>query len=278
MIWQLGYSASDPDVQSGLLLLYGPAAGGQNLARFRNARFDELYREMQALPDGPERLALLREAQKIVTAYAPHEVQRAPRPHRPRPALAQRLPPAAVRQPVLAVRRRRPGAPAEGALSACAGAPGSGRRRPGSRCRPRRPCLRRRAPRPPTPCAWRFETAETGFDPLAIGDENSNRVVACIFESPLCYDHVARPVKLRPLTATALPEIGDDFRSFTFRIRPGIFFADDPAFKGRPRELVAQDYVYSLKRFYDPRNNSENLYVFENAGILGPARAARARR
>jgi ABC-type transport system substrate-binding protein len=113
-----------------------------------------------------------------------------------------------------------------------------------------------------------LETAETGFDPLAIGDENSNRVAACIFESPLCYDHVARPVKLRPLTATALPEIGDDFRSFTFRIRPGIFFADDAVFKGQPRELVAQDYVYSLKRYYDPRNNSENLYVFENAGIL----------
>ncbi|HOY35731.1 MAG TPA: ABC transporter substrate-binding protein [Piscinibacter sp.] len=122
-----------------------------------------------------------------------------------------------------------------------------------------------------------LETAETGFDPLAIGDENSNRVAACIFESPLCYDHVARPVKLRPLTAAALPEIGDDFRSFTFRIRPGIFFADDPAFKGRPRELVAQDYVYSLKRYYDPRNNSENLYVFENAGILDlPALRERA--
>ncbi|MBK7533298.1 ABC transporter substrate-binding protein [Piscinibacter sp.] len=122
-----------------------------------------------------------------------------------------------------------------------------------------------------------LETAETGFDPLAIGDENSNRVAACIFESPLCYDHVARPVKLRPLTAAALPEIGDDFRSFTFCIRPGIFFADDPAFKGRPRELVAQDYVYSLKRYYDPRNNSENLYVFENAGILDlPALRERA--
>jgi ABC-type transport system substrate-binding protein len=122
-----------------------------------------------------------------------------------------------------------------------------------------------------------IETAETGFDPLAIGDENSNRIAACIFESPLCYDHVARPVKLRPLTAVALPEIGDDFRSFTFRIRPGIFFADDPAFKGRPRELVAQDYVYSVKRYYDPRNNSENLYVFENAGILDlPALRERA--
>ncbi|MFT3663773.1 ABC transporter substrate-binding protein [Piscinibacter sp.] len=114
-----------------------------------------------------------------------------------------------------------------------------------------------------------FRVAETGFDPLAIGDENSNRVAACIFESPLTYDHLARPVRMVPLTAAALPEAADDFRSFTFRIRPGIFFADDPAFKGRPRELVAADYVYAVKRYYDPRNNSELLYLWENAGLLG---------
>ncbi|MGE4050049.1 MAG: ABC transporter substrate-binding protein [Piscinibacter sp.] len=114
-----------------------------------------------------------------------------------------------------------------------------------------------------------FRVAETGFDPVAIGDENSNRVAACIFESPLTYDHLARPVTLRPLTAEALPLVEDDFRSFTFRIRPGIFFADDPAFEGRPRELVAQDYVYTIKRYYDPRINSELLYLWENAGLIG---------
>ncbi|HUG25587.1 ABC transporter substrate-binding protein, partial [Piscinibacter sp.] len=48
-----------------------------------------------------------------------------------------------------------------------------------------------------------------------------------------------------------------------------IFFADDPAFGGKPRELVAQDYVYSIKRYYDPRLNSEHLYVFQNAKVLG---------
>ena len=31
---------------------------------------------------------------------------------------------------------------------------------------------------------------------------------------------------------------------WTIRIKPGIYFADDPAFKGRKRELVAADYVY----------------------------------
>jgi ABC-type transport system substrate-binding protein len=114
-----------------------------------------------------------------------------------------------------------------------------------------------------------FNVAETGFDPPQISDFNSYLVAASIFEAPLTYDHVARPVRLMPLTSVALPEISADATRFTFRIRPGIYFADDPAFGGRPRELVAQDYVYSIKRFYDPKLNAENVYIFENAKLLG---------
>ena len=80
---------------------------------------------------------------------------------------------------------------------------------------------------------------------------------------------MARPVTLRPNTAAAMPEVSADFRSFTFRIKPGIHFDDDPAFKGNKRELTAADYVYSIKRHYDPRWKSGNLYILENAKILG---------
>ncbi len=78
-----------------------------------------------------------------------------------------------------------------------------------------------------------------------------------------------RPARMRPATAAAMPEVSADFKTFTFRIRPGIHFADDPAFKGRQRELTAEDYVYSIKRHYDPRWKSGNLYILENAKILG---------
>jgi ABC-type transport system substrate-binding protein len=114
-----------------------------------------------------------------------------------------------------------------------------------------------------------FDFAESGFDPVQVGDLSSITVCAHIFESPLTYDFLARPVLLKPLTAAALPEISDDHRHIVLTIRPGILFADDAAFGGKPRELTAADYVYSIKRFYDPRLKTEHLYQFENAKLLG---------
>ncbi|MFZ4649562.1 MAG: ABC transporter substrate-binding protein [Rubrivivax sp.] len=115
-------------------------------------------------------------------------------------------------------------------------------------------------------------SAETSFDPPQTNsDANTVTILANILEAPLSYDYLARPVRLVPCTAAALPEVSADGRTITVRIRPGIYFADDPAFKGRRRELVAQDYVYSIKRFYDPQYNSGDLYLFENAKLPGLA-------
>jgi ABC-type transport system substrate-binding protein len=112
-------------------------------------------------------------------------------------------------------------------------------------------------------------TAEAGFDPAVVSDGPSLTVCDLIFEAPLTYDPLARPARVVPNTALALPEVSGDFRRFVFTLRPGILFADDPVFQGRPRELTAADQVYSLKRFYDPAVKSERLYLFENARILG---------
>ncbi|HET7865064.1 MAG TPA: ABC transporter substrate-binding protein [Burkholderiaceae bacterium] len=121
----------------------------------------------------------------------------------------------------------------------------------------------------PKPLRTAFNFAETGFDPAQVSDPSSHTVNAHIFESPLTYDYLARPVRLRPQTAVALPEVSSDFRRFVFTIQPGIDFADDPVFKGQPRELTADDYVYSIKRFYNPRVKTEHLDQFENAQVLG---------
>lgn len=116
---------------------------------------------------------------------------------------------------------------------------------------------------------YAMRAAETGFDPAQINDLYSRTIVAHIFESLLAYDFIARPAKMVANTAEALPEISSDFTSFTLRVRPGIYFQEHPAFKGQRRELIAQDYVYSIKRFYDPKFKSPSVYLLDNSKILG---------
>ena len=116
---------------------------------------------------------------------------------------------------------------------------------------------------------YAMRIAETGFDPAQVTDLYSNTLVANMFEAPYQLEFLARPVRIRPSTAAALPEISADFTTFTVRIRPGIFFADDPAFKGKKRELVAEDYVYAIKRHFDPRWKSGKLSGLQNNKMLG---------
>ncbi|MEY3251408.1 MAG: hypothetical protein RL227_381 [Pseudomonadota bacterium] len=118
-----------------------------------------------------------------------------------------------------------------------------------------------------------FPVAETGMDPAQVSDVYSRTLTANIFEGLYGYDHLARPARSVLVTAAAMPEVADDWREFTIRIQPGIFFADDPAFKGatpgKGRELVAQDYVYSILRFADPATKSPLFSSVQNWGIVG---------
>jgi ABC-type transport system substrate-binding protein len=109
-----------------------------------------------------------------------------------------------------------------------------------------------------------FPVAESGFDPQAASDLYSFAVIGAIFDPLYVYDYFARPVRMLPNTAAAMPEVTDGGRTYTIKVKPGIYFAADPAFKGKRRELTAEDYVYSIKRIFDPKVRSYWVYLFEN--------------
>ncbi|MDR1529716.1 MAG: ABC transporter substrate-binding protein [Burkholderiales bacterium] len=107
-----------------------------------------------------------------------------------------------------------------------------------------------------------FPTAETGFDPARVHDMYSSTINESIFERLLTYDYLARPARLTPMVAESLPKISDDGKTYTFRIKRGIYFSDDSAFS-TPRELVAEDFAYSFKRMLDPRLRSPWAFMIE---------------
>jgi ABC-type transport system substrate-binding protein len=108
-----------------------------------------------------------------------------------------------------------------------------------------------------------FKTAETDFDPAKRDDFYSNRIISNVFDSLLTYDYLARPAKVVPAVAEAMPDISPDGLTYTFRLKKGIYFTPDPAFRAHKRELIAADFVYSLKRILDPKIRSPRLFFLE---------------
>ncbi len=113
-----------------------------------------------------------------------------------------------------------------------------------------------------------FGGAEQSFDPQFSADAASDGVIDHIYDAMLDYDFLARPMTLVPRTLVAMPTVTDGGATYVFKLKPGIFFTPDPAFKGAPRELTAGDYAYSVKRLLDPAVRSPWLWLIEGK-IIG---------
>ena len=107
-----------------------------------------------------------------------------------------------------------------------------------------------------------------GFDPVKAGDVASAIAISRIYECLLQYSYLERPYKLEPALAEEMPQISVDGLVYTFKIRRGIFFHDDPCFGGKRRELIAEDFIYSIKRVADVKNESTGYWAF-NDRIIG---------
>lgn len=116
-----------------------------------------------------------------------------------------------------------------------------------------------------------------GFDPSGATNASAAAVVELIFDRLLTYDYLARPAKLVPMAAEEMPAIADEGRTWTVKLRKGVLFASDPAFKGAPRELTAEDVVFTFKRFMDPAQRSPSQFMMRNklVGLDDLARSAK---
>ena len=101
------------------------------------------------------------------------------------------------------------------------------------------------------------------LDPARAPELGTIYTIAPLYHQLLTYDYSARPAKLIPYAATALPRISADGRTYTLTIRPGLLFAPHAAFGGRARELTAEDFEYSWKRVADPAHSSMSYSTFE---------------
>jgi oligopeptide transport system substrate-binding protein len=106
-----------------------------------------------------------------------------------------------------------------------------------------------------------------GLDPAtAASDLYPAIVMGQVYEGLLQYSYLERPVHPEPLLAESMPVVSKDGLTYTFKIRKGILFHDDPSFKstnGKGREVEADDFVYSWKRLADPALHSDGFWMFD---------------
>ncbi len=72
MMWGYAWQVGQPDSDTIFGMAYGPNRESINDARFDLPAYNRLFEAQRVLPDGPERLALLREASRVLAAYMPY--------------------------------------------------------------------------------------------------------------------------------------------------------------------------------------------------------------
>lgn len=108
------------------------------------------------------------------------------------------------------------------------------------------------------------------LDPPKQFDAASSRIISHIYDPLLDYHYLKRPYELTPNLLESMPEIGEDKLTYTFKLRKGIKFHDDPCFSGgKGRELTADDVLFTIKRFADVNVNPQSYPALLQNRIKG---------
>lgn len=106
------------------------------------------------------------------------------------------------------------------------------------------------------------------LDPVRQFDAITSPLVELLYSKLLAYAYLERPYKLVPDLLMAMPELSADKLSYSFVLRPGVRFRDNPCFKGgQGRELTGDDVFFSLRRYADARLNSKSWSAMEGAVV-----------
>lgn len=103
------------------------------------------------------------------------------------------------------------------------------------------------------------------LDPVRVGDSASGLVAGQIFEGLVQFDN---SLSIRPALAESWT-VSLDGTLWTFTLRDGVRFHDDPAFPGGVgRAVAAADVKYSFERVVNPKSLSIGWWIF-NGRVVG---------
>jgi len=110
-----------------------------------------------------------------------------------------------------------------------------------------------------------LDGAPASLDPAQAASIYANFIVVNLYDTLYRYKYLARPYRLQPNLATDLPKVSSDGLTVTIDLKRGVHFIDDPAFVGGiGREVKASDFIYSIKRQFDPKTRAQGAWLWQN--------------
>ncbi|MBS3733765.1 MAG: hypothetical protein KGY99_02455 [Phycisphaerae bacterium] len=112
-------------------------------------------------------------------------------------------------------------------------------------------------------------------DPATCGDTTSSSVIqGHVYEGLYGYHYLKRPVELVAVLADGMPDVSDDLRTYTIRLKSGIEYAPNKCFGTGPdgpktRAVRAEDFVLAFKRIADYHVGAELAWPLIKGKIVG---------
>jgi ABC-type transport system substrate-binding protein len=125
------------------------------------------------------------------------------------------------------------------------------------------------APPPEQPAAYTIyrhamDGTPSNLDPAQASHIYANFLAVNLYDTLYRYKYLARPYELEPNLAEGMPQVSADGLIYTIRIKPGAYFIDDPVFPdGKGRVVTAEDFVYSIKRHFDPEVRAQGAWLWQ---------------
>ena len=102
------------------------------------------------------------------------------------------------------------------------------------------------------------------LDPVRNATQYQSHPTSAIFDRLVDYRYPRAPFELMPAMLESMPGVSDDGLVYSFSLKAGIVFQDDPCFPdGRGREVITDDVFYSLKRMADPHWGPTGYWLYD---------------
>lgn len=104
----------------------------------------------------------------------------------------------------------------------------------------------------------------SGFDPINASDRYSSNEMGKVYEGLYEFHPLKRPYELMPNLAESLPKISSDGLTYVISLKKKVYFHDSEVFpNSKGREVVVDDFIYSLKRLADPKLSAKGWWILD---------------